>query len=84
MLGVIAGSLVAIVVRLWMPYFDVPTPSEIDEMKTEMKGIRQALSDIEMKAALQVEPSAEGNTRATTDPASEPAGPGESEAPKTE
>lgn len=50
MLGVIAASLVAIAVRLWVPYFTVPSPTEIEKLQTEIREVRQEISEFEKQS----------------------------------
>ena len=65
MLGVIAGSVVAIAVRLWIPYFTVPSPIEIEKLQTEIKDVRQKISEFENQTDGQIEKAADTGNRAT-------------------
>ncbi len=46
-LVVIAGAVLSIAVRLWMPYFEVPSSSDIERLRMDMNEVRQVISEFE-------------------------------------
>ena len=46
-LAVIAGAVLSIAVRLWMPYFAVPSSSDIERLRMDMNEVRQMISEFD-------------------------------------
>lgn len=49
-LVVIAGALISIAVRLWLPYFALPSSSDIEKLRGDIEEVRQVISEFEKQS----------------------------------